>query len=467
MIKFGTSGFRGLIGDTFTKENVQRIAQALCKTIKKQKSNKPVVIGFDRRFLSDTYAIWFAEVLWGNKIKTKMYNLPVPSPTVMYTVMAEDLDYGIIITASHNPYDYNGLKITTKGGKDADPECVAEIEKIANTNLKIKTLDLETANKTGLNVEIDNIKDYFKNINKLVSKTSKENNLKVIFNAMHGVTSDYAHYIDKMFKCKKFTIINDSIDPYFGHQLPSPEDNLLEDFKKEVVKGKYSVGLAVDGDGDRLAVIDETGTFHDNNLLMSVAYYYLVKYKGLKGDIVRNISTSCIIDQLAESLGYKCHEVPVGFKYVSAKMKEVDALLGGESSGGMTIRGYIPSKDSFFSIAIILDAMATLKKPLSAIIKEVKDSCGYISTYINENIKISNKKKMQKALSKKSPNFSYKPKEIIRTDGVKYIFEGGAWVLIRFSGTENALRYTLEFPTEIECERNLKAIENFIKQYGK
>ena len=467
MIKFGTSGFRGIIAKEFTKENVQRIAQALSKMIIKQKSKKPVVIGYDRRFMSDTSAKWFTEVLAGNKIKTQLYSVPVPSPTVMYTVMADNLDYGVIITASHNPYQYNGIKITTKGGKDASKECASEIEKIANSNLKIKTKSIDEAKSVGLIEDFDNTKEYFKNINKLISKTSKENNLKVIFNAMHGVTADYAPILDKMFKFKKFTTINTSEDPYFGHQLPAPEDELLTDFKKEVVKGHYSIGLAVDGDGDRLAVIDENGNFHDNNILMAVAYYYLVKYRGLKGDIVKNICTSNILDQLAESLGYKCHEVPVGFKWTSAKMQEVDALLGGESSGGMTMRGYIPSKDSFFSIAIILDAMATIKKPLSTIIKEVKESCGYISTYTNVATNVKNRKKLEKALQKKIPNFSYKPKDISRVDGTKYIFEGGAWVCIRFSGTESVLRYTLEFPTEIECERNIKAIQNYINQYGK
>ena len=468
MIKFGTSGFRAIIAEDFNKENVQKIAQALAKIIQTDKSKNPVLVGYDRRFMSDRAAEWFTEVLAGNKIVTRLFPTNTPSPAIFYGVMKDELDYGVVITASHNPYDYNGVKIVTKGGVDADLEFVSRVEKIANSSPKIKTLAVDEARKKGLVVDFDNIKDYFKNITKFISKTSKENNkLKVIFNTMHGACSDYAQYIEKMFKPKMFTIVNENEDPYFEHSLPAPEADRLEDFRKQVVKGRYSVGFAVDGDGDRLAVIDELGNFHNNNDLMAIAYYYLIKYRGFKGDVVKNCATSNILDKLADTFGFKCHETPVGFKYTSAKMKETDAILGGEMSGGMTMKNYIPSKDSFFSVAIILDAMATIKKPFSEIYNEVKEACGYISTYINGDVKVPNKKKMQKALKKNSPAFSYKPKSKSNKDGVKFVFEDGSWVLMRFSGTENALRYYMEFATEIECERNLKAVTNFIDKYGK
>ncbi len=467
MIKFGTSGFRAIIAEEFTKENVQKIAQALAKTIITDKSKKPVIVGYDRRFMSDRAAMWFTEVLAGNKIVAKLYPNTAPSPAVFYGVRKEDLDYGVVITASHNPYDYNGIKIVTKGGVDANMEFVSRIEKLANSSQKIKTMDIEGARQKGLVVEYDNIKEYIRNINKFISKDSKDNKLKVIFNAMHGACSEYAQYIEKMFKPKMFTLVNDNEDPYFEKSLPAPEEEILEDFRKQVVRGRYSVGFAVDGDGDRLAVIDELGNFHNNNVLMAIAYYYLIKYRGFKGDIVKNCASSNILDKLAETFGYKCHETPVGFKYTSAKMQETDALLGGEMSGGMTMRNYTPCKDSFFSIAIILDAMANIKKPFSEIYNEVKEACGYISTYVNDACKVPNKKKMQKALRKNTPQFSYKPKSKSNKDGVKYVFEDGSWVLMRFSGTENVLRYYMEFSTEIECERNIKAVKTFIEKYGK
>ena len=204
MIKFGTSGFRAIIAEDFNKENVQKITQALCKIIKKQKSKKPVVVGYDRRFMSDKVGIWITEVIAGNKIITKLYNKPVPSPTVMFAVRDEDLDYGFIVTASHNPYEYNGVKITVKGGADSSIELTTEIEKIANSNPKIKTMDIDNARKAGLVVEYDNMKEYLKNLSKFVSKEIKNNKLKVIFNAMHGVTAEYAPLFAKTFKINKF-----------------------------------------------------------------------------------------------------------------------------------------------------------------------------------------------------------------------------------------------------------------------
>lgn len=466
MIKFGTSGFRAVLGEDFNKENVQKITQALCRIISKQKPKKSVVVGYDRRFMSDKVAEWITEVLAGNKIVTKLYSNAVPSPFVMQAVRGEELDYGLIVTASHNPYQYNGIKIVVKGGADASIELTSEIEKIANGKPKIKALDIDTAKKQGFVLDYDSTKEYFKHLSKFVSKEIKENKLRVLFNAMHGVTAEYALTFAKTFKINKFDIVNDSIDPYFEYKLPAPEEEFLERFKKEVVRGRYQIGLAVDGDGDRLGVIDENGVYYDNNIIIAIAYYYLIKFRNMHGDLVKNRAGSVLLDKLAESLDQKCFEVPTGFKHVSAKMQEVNALLGGESTGGMSMRNYIPSKDCFFSIAIILDAMVHFKKPLSAIAKEVTESCGYISTYINRQADFKNRKKLSKALQKKTPNFSYKPKEKTTHDGTKYVFEDGSWALLRFSGTENVLRYTVEFPTEIECERNLKAIENFIKQYG-
>ena len=195
---------------------------------------------------------------------------------------------------------------------------------------------------------------------------------------------------------------------------------------------------------------------------MAINYYYLVKYRNMSGDVVKNYSTSNILDKLAEKFGFKCHETPVGFKWIAGKMQETNALLGGESSGGSTIRNYTPTKDSMFAVALLLDAIATINKPLSRIVKEVKDFCGYISTYCEGNMKISDRKKLIKLINKQTPNFSYKPVKVISDDGKKYIFEDGSWVHIRFSGTENLIRYHVEFSTEIECERNIKAIKNFM-----
>ncbi|MBE5757505.1 MAG: phosphoglucomutase/phosphomannomutase family protein [Clostridiales bacterium] len=467
MIKFGTGGFRDIMNDNFNKLNVQKIAQAICLNIKKENSKKPVVIGYDKRFMSDHASKWVAEVFAGNGVKCKLYTKPVPTPAVMYTVMNEGLDYGVTITASHNPYYYNGLKITKTGGRDASVEFTTSIEKIVNKNLKIKTMPYQKAKDLGLIEDFDNIKSYMRAISKFVSKDIKNNKLKVLFNAMHGVTGECLHILAKNYNIKKYTVLNEDIDPYFEHKLPSPSESTLEEFKKQVVRGRYSVGLACDGDGDRLGVVDELGNFHTCNTLLGVIYYYLVKYREFKGDVVKTYATSILVEKLAKTFGFECHNVPVGFKFVSAKMAETDALLGGEGSGGLTMRNFTPSKDSLFAISLILDAMALINKPLSEIVQEVKNSCEYTSTYIENQINFLNRNRIIKALNKKTPAFSYKCKKTTSKDGCRYEFEDGSWVMIRFSGTENLIRYYIEFATEIECERNIKAIEKFIEKYDK
>ena len=469
MIKFGTSGFRAINGEDFTKENVQKIAQALVKIIKKDKIIKPICIGFDRRYMGDFYARWIAEVFAGNNIVTKFYNHPVPSPTVMHTVMKEDLDFGIIVTASHNPYMYNGVKITTKGGKDANEELCKQIKKLANKSIRIKTADYSLSVTKGLIVEYDNIKEYIKGISKYLSKDIKEkNNIKLLFNAMHGVTNEPMNILAKKLNLKKYDIIKENTDVFFEYSVTSPDEENLETFKKEVTKGKYSLGIACDGDGDRIGIIDDQGNYISANTIIAVIYYYLIKFKEMTGDVVKSMATSTLLDKLAESLGYQCHETKVGFKYVSAKMEETNALLGGEESGGLTIKGFTPSKDSMLAVALILDCIHVMKKPLSEIIEEVKTSCDYISTYQKADIKISSKTKLMKALKKTMPKFPYKPIKIAKfKEGVKYYFEDGSFVLIRFSGTENLLRYYFEFPTEFECEKVLTAITNFIETYNK
>lgn len=462
MITFGTNGFRARMSEEFTKENVQKITQALCNIIKKEKSTKSVVIGYDKRFMSDYFAKWTAEVFAGNKIKTLLYTNSIPTPAVYFAVKKLDLDYGIMITASHNPYMYNGYKIAVNGGFDANAEFTSKLQVLANKIKKIKTLDFDLAKNQKLIEDFDNTNEYIKNLSKFVSKEFKGKTNKILFNAMFGVSAEPAKLFAKHFKLTNFDVINDQSDAYFNHITPCPDENNLQEFKKQVVKGRYKVGLACDADGDRLGVVDEQGNFYNNNIIMAIIYYYLAKYRNITGDIVKTQSTSTILDSLAEKFGKKCYETPVGFKWVTAKMSETDAILGGESSGGLTMKNYTPSKDSMFSIALFLDAVTTINKPISQIVEDVKKYVDYISTYVENNVTVKNKKKFLNIIKKKSPNFTYKPTNIIREDGVKYLFEGGNWVLIRFSGTENLLRYYIEFQTEIECERIEKSILNFV-----
>ena len=463
MIKFGTAGFREIIGEEYTKENVQKIAQSLSNIIcENKKTKKVVIIGYDKRFMSREFAIWFAEVLAGNSIKVKLHKTPTPTPQVMFGVKEEKLDYGVTITASHNPYYYNGIKICIKNGQDATNEITALVQDGANEkDLVIKTLPYNKANGNMI-VEFDDTENYLKTIFSYANNKLCNNNLKVLFNPMFGVTTTCAQKLSDHFNFKTFDIINGETDPYFAHLTPAPSEAALKEMSKQIVSGGYSVGLATDADGDRLGLIDEKGQYHSCNEFMAIVYYYLIKYRKLKGDIVKNCSTSIIYDMLAKKLKYKCHTTPVGFKYISSKMDETNAIIGGESSGGLTIRGYVKTKDSMLATTLLLNAIAEMNKPVSKIIEEIRNFAGYNMVYLEGSLKIENKENTIKLFETKMPKFKPAPILIDKTDGIKYMFKDNSWAQVRFSGTEPILRYHIEAATTSKQEELKEAILSFI-----
>lgn len=467
MIKFGTNGFKSIIAEDFNKENVQKIAYALVKVIKSEKSKKPIIIGYDNRFISNNASEWLMEVFTAYKITVKLYSSPIPTPMVFAGLNQDELDYGIIVTADNKGYEYNGIQVITRNSHETNKAFTKKIEKIINNNLKIKKLDLNKAKNKGLIQDYDNTKEYFKNISKVISKESKKNKLKVLFNPMHGTCSDYINTFDKLIKLNKLTVINNNIDPYFEKIATVPEKDNIEDFCKQVIKGKYSLGITVDINGTRLLVVDEKGNIYDNNELMALVYYYLVKYKENTGDIIKNCANTILLDKLAEKLGFNCFETRVGFKYTSQKIKTTNALVGGEMFGGICTRGFEPYNDCFLSIALILDAIITINKPLSTIIEEIKNFSDYNYSYYTSKIEVNNKTKIQKLLKKLTPKFTQKPTSIYVKDGIKYLFKDGSWAYLRFDDYEKTLRYYIEFTSKEETENNNNAILNYIQKYDK
>lgn len=464
MIKFGTGGFRGVIGVDFTKENVQRTAQALSQIIKKENSTKPVIVGYDKRFLSDHFAKWFAEVLAGNGVQVLLFDRPIPTPLVMFGTMKDGNDYGVMITASHNPYEYNGIKIFVKEGRDADVAFTNLLEKETRKKTKIKVLDFNTAIKNNAITNYDNMKDYINNIGKFLSKKPVPNKSSVLYNVMFGVAGEGMQILAKKQGIKNFKMINTEHDAFFNFSMPSPFENTLQDFIAQVKKG-YDFGLACDGDGDRLGLVDNKGIYYNCNHIMAIIYYYLIVHRNQKGDIVKNIASSVLLDRLAKRLNFVCHEVPVGFKYVSASMKETDALVGGESSGGLTVRGYINGKDSLFASALLMEVQAVMGKPMKDIIDEIEKFAGYTYTFIEKSFVLKNKKNINRALSKDSPAFPLNVERVNTIDGYKYYFEADQWALIRFSGTEPLLRVVTECKDKEMGEKITAAIEEFINKY--
>ncbi|HHT94777.1 MAG TPA: phosphoglucomutase/phosphomannomutase family protein [Clostridia bacterium] len=466
MIKFGTGGWRAVIGDGFTKANIQLLVQGLCdKIIASGVQHKPVIIGYDRRFLSDIGAKWAAEVFCGNSIGVHFIYRNSPTPLIMFQVKQEKAYYGIAVTASHNPAIYNGVKLFTQGGRDASLEVTDEIVRYIENVKKVHCMPFEKATEEGLLTVIDPFNDYIDEIMGFLDKSAiMKARLRVLLDPMYGVSKTSLQTILLTLRCD-VDVINDRHDTLFGGKLPSPSVATLRKLSTMVVEEGYDIGLGTDGDADRLGVIDDQGRFiHPNEILM-LLYYYLVKHKGWRGDVIRNIATTHVLDDMAADFGYKCHEVPVGFKHISAKMEETDAVIGGESSGGLTVRGHIFGKDGIFAASLLIEMMAVTKKNLSLILKEIYDRYGY--RVMSENsyaFKSEDKERLMKILYKDRliPDFDVPVERLSYEDGLKVYFKNGGWLVARFSGTEPLLRVFAEMPDQQQADDVCNRMKGFL-----
>lgn len=468
MIQFGTGGWRAVIGDEFTKQNIQILAKALCDKMKNEGvTEKGIVIGYDRRFLSKEAMQWSGQVFAAEGIKAYLVNKSAPTPLVMFYVMKHEFAYGMMITASHNPALYNGVKVFTAGGRDADATQTKDIENYISDVVPEKVVEMEydKAVATGMIQEIYPLNEYLDNIIEAVDMDAIRNcRLKIALDPMYGVSETSLKTILLTARCEVETI-HDRHDTLFGGKLPAPTASTLRTLQTFVLEAGCDIGIATDGDADRLGIIDDTGRFLHPNDILVLLYYYLVKYKGWKGPVVRNICTTHMLDSVAERFGEKCYEVPVGFKHISAKMNETDAVIGGESSGGLTVRGHIKGKDGIYAAMLLVEMLAKTGKKLSEIYRDIEAECG--SIYMEErDYKFNQAKKdaMTQTLmiDKEIPELPYEIEKISYLDGSKVYFKNGGWVIARFSGTEPLLRIFCEMPEKKQAAEVTDIYETFL-----
>ncbi|EMQ2877824.1 phosphoglucomutase/phosphomannomutase family protein [Vibrio navarrensis] len=468
MIKFGTGGWRAFIGEEFTKDNVRLVAQAVANIIHDEAvAHRGFVIGYDRRFLSDKAGAWFAEVLAANGIVVSFINKFVPTPIVMFKAKQMDCAYSACITASHNPADYNGIKVFIEGGRDADEVITQKIEaQIAHLTLvQVKSVDFEQAVQdkqikiiNPMNEFVDSIIDF------IDIEAIKRANLRVLIDPMFGVAKNALQTVLINGRCD-VDVINDGKNPDFGGLMPSPSAATLYRLKHLVAAEGYDIGIGTDGDADRLGIIDEKGNFiHPNEVLM-LLYYYLLEYKGWKGSVVRNIATTHILDKIAADHGEVCFEVPVGFKHISSQMEADDSLIGGESSGGLTIRGHIKGKDGVFASSLLVEMLSVTGKKLSELLDEIYSKYGY--AYMAEGdckFKAAQKEALYNKIyvEKQLPEFDFAIDKVSYHDGAKVYFKNGGWVIARFSGTEPLLRIFAEMQDKDTAELVLQQFKEFL-----
>lgn len=469
MIKFGTGGFRAIIAEDFTRENLEILSLALARIIKRDHQQSiPVVIGYDRRFLSNLASKWIACVFAAEGIKINLIDYDAPTPLIMYEVMKENAAYGMAVTASHNPAEYNGVKVFTAGGRDATEEVTSDIEAqaVLITKAHIRRMDYGEALASGLITLINPQNSYIDSILKIIdSGAIKDRGLKILLDPMYGVSKTTLQTILLTCRCN-VDVIHDRHDTLFGGRLPSPNSSTLAHLSQLVIQGGYDMGIATDGDADRIGLIDSGGTFIHPNDILVLLYFYLHEYKGWRGDVVRNIATTHCLDRMAEAFGEKCHEVPVGFKHISSKMAEKNALIGGESSGGLTVRGHIQGKDGVYAGSLLVEMLSVIGKPLNVILKDIHDRYG--SFYMDEFDCLmtgERKQELSRLLfeEKQLPVFPWETEKVSYLDGCKVYFKNGGWIICRFSGTEPVLRIFSEMSRLEDAARSIEIFRNFLK----
>ncbi|MBQ3075404.1 MAG: phosphoglucomutase/phosphomannomutase family protein [Clostridia bacterium] len=470
MIKFGTGGWRAIIGDEFTKANIQLFAKAMANKMKAENNDaKGIVIGYDRRFLSKETVKWICEIMASEGIHTYFVSRSVPTPLIMNYVSKHDLPYGLMVTASHNPSLYNGIKVFTKGGRDAEETQTKDIERyienIEQTNEPIEGILYEKALELGFVTEFYPMNEYIDDIiEKIDVKRIREAQLRIVLDPMYGVSATALNTILTTSRCH-LDIIHQEHDTLFGGKMPAPSADRLNMLRTCVLDGNFDLGIATDGDADRLGVIDDQGNYLHPNDILVLLYYYLLKYKGWTGPCVRNLATTHRMDAIAEKFGQKCYEVPVGFKHISAKMAETGAVIGGESSGGLTVSGHIKGKDGVYAASLLVEMVAVTGLKLSELIENIRNEFGNpymeeISYSFSEETKRSLMKRLfqEKELPDLSP---FCIRSVSYLDGCKMLFQDGGWAIIRFSGTEPILRVFCEMESKEQTDYICNKIKNY------
>jgi alpha-D-glucose phosphate-specific phosphoglucomutase len=455
MIRFGTDGWRAVIADTFTFENVRLISQAVADFVNKQHTGSEppqVVIGYDTRFLSDRFATEVARVMAGNRIVTWLTRTDSPTPAISYNVKEKNADAGVVITASHNPPRYNGFKLkATYGGSATAEQCSLVEEELILMEREARgpnLMDYGRAQEQGLIRRFDPSWSYYQHLATLIDLDRiSERSLNVVADAMWGAgRGSFASILSRT--RTQVTEIRGALNPGFGGIHPEPIMKHLTELVSAVGRTRADVGLATDGDADRIGAVDGLGNFVDPHTIMALSLKHLVERKGQRGDVVKTVSTTLMIDDIAKKHGLKVIETPVGFNHIGDLMMRGDVLIGGEESGGISIKGHIPEGDGILMGLLLLEIMSMTDAPLHEIIADMQREHGpahysRIDTHLAQQ---RPKKQMVKMLVDCAPA-TLNGETVARVDtmdGVKFYLGDGSWLLIRPSGTEPVLRVYAE-----------------------
>lgn len=450
-IKFGTDGWRSIIAEDFTFDNVRVVAQAIADYINgTEKKGEGIVVGYDNRFLSEEFAGAVAEVLTGNNIPVYLPPRSVPTPAAAFTIKHLKARGAVMLTASHNPPEYHGIKFIPEFAGPALPEETEKIEANVNAVLasgNVKKMAENQAERKGLWRHVDPLPDYTRHLLDLVDgEKIKHKCLKVIIDPLYGAGMGYVENVLQSLGCRGESIHNYR-DAFFGGSMPDPSENNLSQLKERVLATGADLGIALDGDGDRFGIIDRTGKFFTPNEILALLLEHMIVNRGEKGPVARTCATTHMLDRISEANGMELKETKVGFKYIGQKLLHEGALLGGEESGGMSIRGHVPEKDGILGACLVIELLTAAGVSLTEVEEQLFGKYGkMVSSRLDIKVDRQEKERVLEELKDFSPSRldgRWVAKRI-DIDGTKLVAEDGSWVLIRPSGTEPIFRIYAE-----------------------
>lgn len=451
MISFGTDGWRAVIAQDFTFANLARLTQAVAQAIQRRHAGEgppEVVVGYDTRFLSDRFAAEVACVLAGNGIVAWLTRTDAPTPAISWNVRLKGAAAGIVITASHNPPRYNGFKLKTAHGGSATREQCARVEEELRAGCGPRRMDYGAGMESGLIRRFDPGWEYYQHLSSIVDVDMiSRRELSIMVDAMWGAGRGAIKTILSRSRCQ-VNEIRDVLNPGFGGIHPEPILRYLNELVAAVQRVQADVGLATDGDADRIGAIDALGNFVDPHQIFALALRHLVEHRGLRGAVVKSISTTFMIDGICRRHGLPLHETPVGFNHIADLMMQEDVLIGGEESGGISIRGHIPEGDGILMGLLLLEIMARARAPLHEIVADLQAEFGpahysRIDAMLEAQLP---KADIVRRLTDGAPATltGETVTQTDTTDGVKFCLADDSWLLIRPSGTEPMLRIYAE-----------------------
>ena len=465
-IKFGTDGWRGIIAEDFTFANARTVAEAISRyVVRGEDARKGVIVGYDHRYASDTVARRVAEIISSAGTPVFLTDRPCPTPAVSYLVRQRVAAGGVMVTASHNPYQWNGIKYKASYGSSALPSIVAQIENELQfvESAGIPPLPL----RADLIHSVDPRKPYLDALEKLVDwERIRKSNFRFMFDAMHGSA---AGLLPELFRRNGIECgeIRGVRDPRFGGTHPEPIEPHIAPLQQAVRSGKYDVGFASDGDGDRIGAVDRSGAFVNPHQIFSLLVWHLAGTRNLPGDIAKTFSVTKLVDKLASKLGRRLHEVPIGFKYICELMLEQNILIGGEESGGIGTSLYLPERDATVSALFLAELVAWHEKTLGELLEVLHQEFGEYH-YGRTDLDVSPQQK-EKALAwfsngRATKILSWPVVHRETMDGIKLYLGNIGWVMVRASGTENLLRVYAETSQQQTTRKVLQAVVDRIQE---